>query len=68
MWNILKLNEDSWYWRCRKVTLINCHKVQCNAKESITKDTFFCQSHLPLQKNIIITLYVNKKLRSNSNN
>ena len=57
MWNIFKLNEDSWYWRCRKVTLINCRKVQCDAKEYITKDTFFCQSHLPLQK-ILLLLYM----------
>ena len=53
----LKKIKDSCYWRCRKVTLINCRKVQCEAKESITKDTFFYQSHLPLQK-ILLLLYM----------
>ena len=57
----LKKIKDSWYWQCRKVTLINCRKVQCDAKESITKDTFFYQSHLLLQKILLLLKYVNKK-------
>ena len=46
----LKKIKDSWYWRCRKVTLINCRKVQYNAKEFITKILSFTKATFRYKK------------------
>ena len=53
----LKKIPDCWYWRCRKVRVINFCKVHYNAKQSIRKDTFFSNSNLPIQK-ILQFLYM----------
>ena len=53
----LKKIADCWYWRCRKVRVVNFRKVHSNAKQSIIKDTIFSNSNLPIQK-ILQLLYM----------